>query len=131
MNLDLLETSSPVVELVGLLTEKARNAGQLLTVDAAKGEGLLAQGAPVESVFVLQSGLIKLVYETADGDEWIKSIIVDCGLFGPSSSDEGRAIAYSARAIEPSTLGRIPLGWVAQTLNRSPEMAAAYAGFVN
>ena len=131
MNLDLLESSSPVLELVGLLTDKACDAGQLRLMRSAKGECLFDQGTAVDSVYVLQSGIIKLVYETADGNEWIKSIIVDRGLFGPSNASEGQAIAYAARAIEPSTLARIPLGWVGEALNSSWEMRAAYAGFVN
>ena len=131
MNLGLVETSSPVVELVGALCEKARNAGQLRAISAAKGERLFDQGTKVDTVFILQSGLVKLVYETADGDEWVKSLISDCGLFGPSDYDEGKAISYSARAIEPSLLGQVPLGWISQTLSTSPEMAFAYARFVN
>ena len=131
MNLDLFETGSPVVELVGALSAKARNAGQLRAVSVAKGARLFDQGAQIETVFMLQSGLVKLVYETVDGDEWIKSLIADCGLFGPSNSDEGKAIAYSARAIEPCTLGQVPLNWIIQTFSTSPDMVMAYAGFVN
>lgn len=131
MNLDLLETSSPVVKLVGALSETARNAGQLRTVSATRGARLFDQGAQVDTVFILQSGLVKLVYETINGDEWIKSLIADCGLFGPSGSDEGKAIAYSARAIEPSTIGQVPLGWIGETLSTSPDLALAYAAFVN
>lgn len=131
MNLDLLETSSPVVELVGLLTDKARNAGQLRTAHVAKGARLFDQGKQVDTVFMLQSGLVKLVYETVDGDQWIKSLIVDCGLFGPSDVGEVESIAYSASAIEPSTLGQVPLNWISHTLTNSPELAVAYARFVN
>ena len=131
MNPDLVGTSSPVAELVGALREKARNAGQLRAVCAARGERLFDQGAKVDTVFILQSGLVKLVYETVDGNEWVKSLIADRGLFGPSDYAEGNAIAYSARAIEPSSLGQIPLGWISQTLSTSPDMAMAYARFVN
>ena len=131
MNPGLGGTSSPVAELVGALCEKARDANQLRVIRAAKGERLFDQGAKVDMVFILQSGLVKLVYETVDGDEWVKSLIADCGLFGPSDYAEGKTITYSARAIEPSSLGQIPLGWIDQTLLTSPDLAKAYARFIN
>ena len=131
MNLNLLEASAAVEQLVDTLSEMAHDAGQLRTVHAKKGARLFDQGTQLCSVFVLRSGLVKLIYETIDGDEWIKSLIADRGLFGPSDFGEGSAIAYSAQAIEPSTIGQIPLAWVAQTVAKAPDMAASYTRFVN
>lgn len=52
---------------------------------------------------------MKLTYLTGLGDEWIKSFIMDKGLFGALDSLESR---FGATAIETCDIVRLPSAWV-------------------
>ncbi len=99
--------------------------------DVARGEAIFDQGRPLDRAFVLRAGLIKLVYATASGEEWIKSLIVDRGLFGPSGQDPSESVAFSALAIERSALIALPINWLAREIAESPALAAAHARFID
>ena len=91
------------------------------------GAELLRQGETCDHILLLTSGLAKLTYLTRSGDEWIKSFIVDQGLFGAL---EGEISRFGAVAIEPCTIARLPLHWV-RGLVASDQQVAAEAGAFN
>jgi CRP-like cAMP-binding protein len=73
------------------------------------GGAVFMQDVAHPFVYVVRSGLIKNVYLTEDGEDWIKSFCEE-GLFFASISaleTDGRT-SFSAIAIEPSVVERIP-----------------------
>ena len=99
MNLGLAETGFRIESFVAPLLETARRQGVARLQTGLKGEAIMRQGDAADTVFILETGLVKLVYSTAAGDEWIKSFIVDRGIFG--SVDTGQlespaVLAHSA-----------------------------------
>jgi len=90
----------------------------------ARGDWVLAQGDQADGVHILLRGLLKLTYATEDGQEWIKSIVADQGIFAG-----GEEMAYGAQALEPCEVVRLPGEAVAGAL-AVPEVRAAHAGFL-
>lgn len=129
MNLGSVAPSDPAAALAATIAERAERFG--VRREVARGEALFEQGAPLDRAFVLLSGLVKLVYATASGDEWIKSLIVDRGLFGPSRPGASEAIAFSALTIERSVLIAVPIDWLSREIAESAALAATYARFID
>jgi CRP/FNR family transcriptional regulator, anaerobic regulatory protein len=130
MNLGLVSLDFRVDMLVAPLRALAEQQGKWRSSVHAKGQAILQHGDVTADIFILQSGLVKLVYPTANGDEWIKSFIVDRGLFG--SVDDGDAAQpsrFAAICIEPSMVARLPLAWVKQAIAEDAELTAAYVAF--
>lgn len=112
MNLGL-EKRNIYVELVSRLERSARCAGLWKPEGVGRKRTIIRQGETPKHVYVLTSGLVKLNYTTQSGDEWIKSFIVDQGLFGPTSSDSSASMAYGANSVEASTFVMLPVKWLA------------------
>jgi CRP/FNR family transcriptional regulator, anaerobic regulatory protein len=130
MNLGLVSLDFHVDMLVAPLRAKAEHQGKLRTSTYEKGQVILHQGDVASDIFILQSGLVKLVYPTLNGDEWIKSFIVDRGLFG--SVDDGDAAQpsrFAAIPIESSVVAQLPLDWVKRAIANDTELTAAYVAF--
>lgn len=90
----------------------------------ARGEMVLAQGDRAGGVHVLTRGLLKLTYTTEDGQEWIKSIVADEGIFAG-----GEEVAYGAQALEACEVARLSDAVVAAAM-AVPEVRAAHAAFL-
>jgi CRP-like cAMP-binding protein len=74
-----------------------------------KGQTIFSQGEIYSDIVVLVEGLVKLYYDTADGKEWIKSFIVDRGVFGSRLSQAlQRPSPFSACCLEDSRTIHIP-----------------------
>lgn len=131
MNQSLSGPNNPAAVLAALLIDRALCDRQGIERAPRKGETLFDQGQQLDRVFLLKTGLVKLVYATPDGDEWIKSLIVDTGLFGPSGSSDTGLISYSAMALEPSSVLALPLPWVAASLAADASLNRAYAKFID
>ena len=112
--------------LVALLRERATSAGLWQPQLHHKGTELLRQGERCDRLLLLTSGLAKLTYLTQSGDEWIKSFIVDQGVFGAL---EGEVSRFGAVAIEPCTLASVPVDWVRQTIAADQQLAAQAGAF--
>lgn len=97
-----------LTDFVTMLQDKASDDGLWQIEPCVKGTQLLRQGEPCDQLFVLTRGLVKLTYLTASGDEWIKSFIVDQGLFGPLDEEMSR---FGASAVEACEVVRLPMGW--------------------
>ncbi len=71
----------------------------------AAGASVFRPGDQDRRIFIVRSGLIKLVYTLPDGDEWIKSFIPEEKFFACSSTlQSGAAAGFGAEAMEPSEL---------------------------
>lgn len=130
MNLSLVTPDFQIGLLIAPLRATAKQDGIWHSRGYQKADIMLHRGDAADDVFILLSGLIKLVYPTANGEEWIKSFIVDEGLFG--SIDDGDAAQpsrFSAHCIEPCVVARIPLGWAKAALSADPQLTAAYVAF--
>lgn len=80
------------------------------------GETIFDQDEPHPYIYVVDTGLVKLTYLRADGEEWIKSFALEGRFFASLSAllPAGRA-TFSAVAIEACRLERIPFATL-QTL---------------
>ncbi|MBY0564707.1 MAG: Crp/Fnr family transcriptional regulator [Hyphomonadaceae bacterium] len=130
MNPGLEEADFDVRALVVAVRQMAERDRVWSSERRPKGSVLLVQGDTSSSVFVLESGLVKLCYETSDGDEWVKSFIPDVGLFGSrwplSTSQENR---FSARCLEWSQIATLPADWVRSKIAADSQLQATVARF--
>lgn len=131
MNLGSVEPADPAAALAVTIAERAEAQRIGVQREVARGEAVFEQGRPLDRAFVLRSGLVKLTYATANGEEWIKSLIVDHGLFGPSGQGPSESIAFSATAVERSVLVALPMDWLSREIAQSSALAAAHARFID
>ncbi len=127
MNLGLGTTEAARTLIAAL---RAATSHRLCWVARAcpKSSPIFAQGDPVTGVFVLERGLIKLTYGTRDGQEWIKSFIVDAGLFAATEGEDATG-TYFTLCIEPSEVVCLPRDIVAAAISTDAAVQAAYLGF--
>ncbi|MCZ8323367.1 MAG: Crp/Fnr family transcriptional regulator [Novosphingobium sp.] len=116
------------LRLAQLLTLRAQRDGVWAPGPLPRGSLLHAQGAVHDGLFVLEAGLVKLTYLTDNGDEWIKSLIADRGLFG-GFAPQPQPSRFGAVAIEPVRVAELPGAWLRTVLARDPALAAASAQF--
>ncbi|MFN6924338.1 MAG: Crp/Fnr family transcriptional regulator [Tabrizicola sp.] len=128
MNLGL-EMGSAAPALVAALRARAEAARLWAERTLPKGAIAFAPGEDrTGDVHLLLRGLIRLVYTTGDGEAWIKSFIIDRGVFsgrGAADSDD----SYSAEAVEPCRLVRLPRTFVEDLVARDDTVRIAYAAF--
>jgi CRP-like cAMP-binding protein len=96
----------------------------------SKGATVFAAGDETADVVVMLSGLVKLVYTNAQGEDWIKSFIIDQGVFsarGATSAQQGET--YSAECLEPTEFVRLPRAFVETSMSQSPELRSAVQEF--
>ena len=72
------------------------------------GDHVIKQGDVCSDIFVLRAGLVKIYYVTREGKEWVKSFIVDRGVFGSRSAQiAGEGSAFAAVCVEGSEVAAI------------------------
>jgi CRP-like cAMP-binding protein len=131
MNRGLGASNFPAAALADALFENAGRAGLWIIREFAKGQTIFEQGEKPGHFFILTSGFVKLTYATPNGDMWIKSLIVDQGIFGPSSLDTVAPFTYSAQAIEASQIISLPISWIRNSLTEAPELLRSFTDFAN
>lgn len=109
------------MKLIAMLRERSSSEGLWQPQLCNSGAELLRQGELCDRILVLTSGLAKLTYLSRSGDEWIKSFIVDEGLFGAPDGDVSR---FGAVAVEVSTVAELPAKWVQEALAADQQLAA-------
>jgi CRP-like cAMP-binding protein len=73
------------------------------------GEHVIKQGDVCTDIFVLRAGLVKMYYVTREGKEWVKSFIMDRGVFGSRIAQmAGEGSAFAIVCVEDSTLVTLP-----------------------
>lgn len=74
-----------------------------------RGFRLLQQDTPVRDVYVLQSGLVKLVHTAANGHEFIVGLCTTGAWLGLAAASLQTTIPYSAVTLTPCELFRVPV----------------------
>lgn len=115
-------------DLIAAIRPRASSDGLWLPARHTKGGTVFDQGEERDLIVLQLSGLTKLAYQGADGSEWIKSLIVDAGLFG-TSAEQGETSRFSAVCIEPSQLVTLPGAWLRQTVAGDAALAEQVAAF--
>lgn len=129
MNLGL-ETGTAAPSLIAALRPQAEAARLWAERDLPKGGTALAPGDETGDVYLLLSGIVRLVYATATGEAWIKSFIIDRGVFSGRGADDARVgETYGAEAVERCRFVRLPRAFVSDLIARDPDTRAAYAAF--
>lgn len=127
MNPSLVEQDLPVRQLLDKLRALASVDKLWSESRYRKGQTLFDQDNAPADVFILTQGLVKLVYITPEGEERIKSFIVDQGVFAA----ENGMLAFGARTLEPSTVIRLPLQWVKDQLSKNADLQRTYSQFAD
>lgn len=104
MNLGL-ETGTAAPALIAALRPHLERQRLWKPGHLPRGAVLFGPDAAAGEIVLLLSGLVKLVYTTPDGDDWIKSFVLDEGVFAAA---EGDGAPYGAVCIEDSALLRVP-----------------------
>ncbi|WP_029040714.1 Crp/Fnr family transcriptional regulator [Cucumibacter marinus] len=103
-SLTLFQSLAPA-PLTGLEALESR----IIMRSHAAGSMIFAAGDPLTSVQVVRTGLVKLCYVLADGDEWIKSFIPEGQLFTSITAHMGEGGAgFDAVALEPTEIESLP-----------------------
>jgi len=90
MNLGL-ETGDAAPALIAALRPRAEEARLWAERTLPKGAPIFAAADGSDDVVLLLSGLVKLVYTTEAGEDWVKSFILDQGVFsGRGAADDGQ-----------------------------------------
>jgi CRP-like cAMP-binding protein len=92
---------------------------------ASKGAQAFRDGEG-RHVHVLVSGLVKLTYTTESGDEWIKSLIVDEGVFGGQTEAQA---AYGATCLERSVIATLPFDRVEAAIVTNETLRRSWLAF--
>lgn len=114
--------------LAGRIEALAVQGGQWIPGAAAAGTTLLQPQSSPGKVWVLRSGLVKLFYPVAEGEEWTKSYVTGPGVFGPTSLVE-IATPFGARSLETCQLGAVRLDWLAGEVPANPGLGEAVSRF--
>lgn len=129
MNLGL-ETGTAAPALIDALRAPAVAARLWLPRDLPKGAAAFAPGDETSDVFLLLSGLMKLIYTTEGGEAWIKSFILDQGVFsGRGASDAAPGESYGAECLEPCRMVRLPRAFVQGAVAQDETARSAYEAF--
>lgn len=129
MNLGL-ETGTAAPALIGALHPRAVAARLWAERTLPKGSPVFSAADGSDDVVLLLSGLVKLVYTTPAGDDWIKSFIFDRGVFsGRGASDAEAGESYGAVCLEPCRFVRLPRAFVESAVAGDAQARAAVAAF--
>ncbi len=125
-----MEQKNPGTRLAALLEARAIKAGEWRLREFAIGADVFAPQSEMPPVCVLKSGLVKLYYLVAEGDQWTKSYIIDAGVFGPTSAS-AQVTQFGASALEDCAIGQISLAWLGQQLQQDEQLSEALSDFQN
>jgi CRP-like cAMP-binding protein len=99
-------------------------------IHCGKGEHIFVQGEVCQDIFCMNSGLVKLYYNTLEGKEWIKSFIAERGMLGSRTSQElGLPSPFSAMCLEDTQLVRFSYPLFEEVCFSDLEMAKAVFHF--
>jgi CRP-like cAMP-binding protein len=124
-----LETGTAAPALLAALRPQAAAARLWAERTLGKGDAAFAPGDTSGDLYLLLQGLVRLVCTTETGEAWIKSFIVDCGVFsGRGAADRGKD-SYGAECVEACRFVRLPRAFVAEAVARDAGVRAAYDAF--
>lgn len=93
----------------GPLPDWSEIADAIRIVDLARGERLFRAGETHPYVYVVTRGLVKMLYETADGAVWLKGFATPGLCFASIAAlAPGGRSSFAVEALAGATLARIP-----------------------
>jgi CRP/FNR family cyclic AMP-dependent transcriptional regulator len=94
-------------------------------VEAGKGQVVICEGTPSDSVLLLLTGRLKVVTYSEEGDEFIISTVLPGETIGEMGVLSGRPRSATVEATTPSTLLVLPGSVIAHMVEKRPVFAAA------
>ncbi len=92
--------------------------------EKVKGEHIFTQGIPDRTLYLVQSGILKAYYTSADGKEFIKSFLSPGDVIGSlTSAVSGDNCSFSLICLEPATLVAIPFDTIQEYSKDDLELA--------
>ncbi len=90
-------------------------------VSLAKDQVLFEMGQVHPYLYVLRQGCVKLIYRTAQGEEWVQDFMAEGAFFGSvtAMSPDG-VCSYACEAVEACELERLDYGWIERTAHADP-----------
>ena len=122
-----LEMQTPPVELIALLRSHGDQAGLWQPILYAKGQLIETRRDAPPRLVIVEHGLVKLSFVTAEGEEWIKSFIVAEGLFDQISA-KGEPV-IEAVCLEPTQAITLSLAWARELAGRDADVQRAVDTF--
>lgn len=104
MNLGL-ETGTAAPALIAALRPHLEEARLWQPRSLSRGTVVFGPDTDGGEVVLLLSGLVKLVYTTETGEDWIKSFVLDRGVFAAADGD---GAPYGAVCLEACKVVRLP-----------------------
>jgi CRP-like cAMP-binding protein len=90
-------------------------------VSLARDEVLFEMGQAHPYLYVIRSGCVKLLYRTAQGEEWVQDFMAEGAFFGSvTAMSPGGVCSYACEAVEPCVLERLDYAWIEQTAQADP-----------
>lgn len=94
-------------------------AQSVKSISLRKGETLFTAGEEKPYVFVLNTGVLKMVYETPRGDRWISSFVPPGGCFASLTAlKTGGVASFSVDAVTDSKIDQINFSALEQLADR-------------
>lgn len=88
-----------------------------------KGAHVIRQNQIVTDFFIVERGLVKLYYITREGKEWVKSFIMEGGVFGSRTCQiVGEGSSFAAICLEDTRFVVLPYADFRGVLLDSPEL---------
>jgi CRP-like cAMP-binding protein len=103
-----------------VLTQLFKSVAKPLS--AKKGEFLLRQGEQNDAIYWIEKGLLKAFYQTHEGNEWVKSFLVEGDVIGSLQAILNRnGSSFSLLCLEDCHLWQIPGNYFLLCMNDKPE----------
>ncbi|BCS32355.1 hypothetical protein TBR22_A15650 [Luteitalea sp. TBR-22] len=93
------------------------------TVTLKRGQTLARQGEPARSLYLVESGFLKVLQLTAEGTELIVRFVAPCEPFGGVVALNNAPYPVTATAAQPSVLRAWPREVVATLLKSTPQVS--------
>lgn len=126
---DLLERVAPQLESLGVADDAARAAllGRLSAREFAQGDMVLRAGELSDTLYLLESGLVRLYYTTPDGRERNKAFYAGGEITGPvSAAMTGSAAPFSIQCLEDTRALAFAFADLEQASRDYPVLARRY-----
>lgn len=115
----------------GLLPDQISEVlGMARQEQLAKDEILFLQGDPVDALYVVESGQVKLVQHTADGEEVIVRNVGPGEIIAGVALLDKRTLPVTAAAVTPATLLLWPRASIQELANRYPTLRSNVLGTI-
>lgn len=93
-------------------------------IDLDKGDVVFRQGDSNDFIYLIQAGLLKAYYVTAEGKEYVKSFLMEADIIGNLTAlMSAGGCSFTLICLEPSSLIRVPFGELLEQANRDLAVA--------